>query len=116
MKEYGETAYQVGLLGPIGAAGRVVDRGAAREEVAAKTAEEKRLAQLEQLRQEQDEEARKLAQAKADEERKQTPGYALEVMQKFEDLQAKFGELKALKKPGKDATFEEHDANKQAQE
>ena len=41
LKEYGETAYQVGLLAPIGGAGRFVDKSAARGEIAAtKKAEE----------------------------------------------------------------------------
>lgn len=40
LAEYGQTAYQVGLLAPIGAAGRVSERGAARQEVAQKKAEE----------------------------------------------------------------------------
>ena len=38
MKEYGQTAYQVGLLGPLGAVGRLSERGAARDEVAARQA------------------------------------------------------------------------------
>jgi hypothetical protein len=33
LKEYGETAYQAGLLGPMGAVGRVSERGAARQQV-----------------------------------------------------------------------------------
>ena len=40
LSEYGNTAYQVGLLAPIGAAGRVADRGAARKDVAQKQAAE----------------------------------------------------------------------------
>lgn len=40
LAEYGNTAYQVGLLAPIGAAGRVVDRGAARKDIAQKQAAE----------------------------------------------------------------------------
>ena len=40
LKEYGETAYQVGLLAPLGAAGRYMERGAARQTVAIKKAEE----------------------------------------------------------------------------
>jgi hypothetical protein len=39
-KEYGETAYQVGLLGPLGAVGRFSEKGAARDEVAARQAAE----------------------------------------------------------------------------
>ena len=44
LKEYGETAYQVGLLAPIGGAGRFVDRSAARSQVEAKKQEESRVA------------------------------------------------------------------------
>lgn len=44
LNEYGQTAYQVGLLGPIGAAGRLAERGAAREEVATKKREEEQAA------------------------------------------------------------------------
>lgn len=40
LKEYGETAYQVGLLGPLGAVGRVSEKGAARDEIAARQAEQ----------------------------------------------------------------------------
>lgn len=40
LAEYGDTAYQVGLLAPLGALGRVSDRAAARKEVATKQAEE----------------------------------------------------------------------------
>jgi hypothetical protein len=36
LKEYGETAYQVGLLAPIGGAGRFVDKSAARGDIKAK--------------------------------------------------------------------------------
>jgi hypothetical protein len=38
LAEYGETAYQVGLLGPLGAVGRISDKGAARAQVAGKEA------------------------------------------------------------------------------
>jgi len=44
MKEYGETAYQVGLLGPLGAVGRLSAKGAARDEVAARQAAEQEAA------------------------------------------------------------------------
>lgn len=33
LKEYGQTAYQVGLLGPLGAAGRLSEKGVARQEI-----------------------------------------------------------------------------------
>jgi hypothetical protein len=38
LAEYGETAYQVGLLGPLGAVGRISEKGAARAQVAGKEA------------------------------------------------------------------------------
>ena len=44
LAEYGETAYQVGLLAPIGAAGRISERGGARQEVAKRKEEEARVA------------------------------------------------------------------------
>lgn len=58
LKEYGETAYQVGLLAPIGAAGRVGDRAAARGE---------RAQQQEIARQE--EQMRQLQEAETQEEK-----------------------------------------------
>jgi hypothetical protein len=46
LKEYGETAYQVGLLAPIGGAGRFIDKSAARGDIRAREqAEEQRLAE-----------------------------------------------------------------------
>jgi len=35
LKEYGETAYQVGLLGPLGAVGRISEKGVARQDIEA---------------------------------------------------------------------------------
>lgn len=58
LSEYGNTAYQVGLLAPIGAAGRVVDRGAARKDIAQKQAAEA-----------------ETAAAKAEQERLASPAY-----------------------------------------
>jgi len=49
LKEYGETAYQAGLLSPMGAAGRFVDKSGARTEVTEKKkAEEAKIAAEEQ--------------------------------------------------------------------
>lgn len=114
LKEYGETAYQVGLLGPLGAVGRSIDKGAARQEVAAKEAEEKRKAQLEQMGLDEEAAAKKAAEETAAEAQKQTPEYALDFGKKFNDLQAQYTALK-MPKPGPDATFEEKDAYKEAQ-
>ena len=45
LKEYGETAYQVGLLAPLGGAGRFIDKSAARGDIKAKDdAEQARIA------------------------------------------------------------------------
>jgi hypothetical protein len=115
LKEYGETAYQVGLLGPMGAAGRFVDRGAAKQDIAQKQAEEKRLAQMEQLRQEEDARVAQEQQALAEEARKQTPEYARDFVKQYQDVEAQFAAAKAVTKPGKDATFEQLDEYKQAQ-
>ena len=54
LKEYGEVAYQAGLLSPIGGAGRFIDKSGARGEIAAREkAEEDRIAQ-ESAQQEQE--------------------------------------------------------------
>jgi len=55
LKEYGETAYQVGLLAPLGAIGRLSERGGARMDVAAKQQEE--AAKAAELQQQQDDAA-----------------------------------------------------------
>jgi len=50
LKEYGETAYQAGLLGPVGAVGRAYEVGGARQRIEqeqALDARQKRLAQIE---------------------------------------------------------------------
>jgi hypothetical protein len=114
LKEYGETAYQVGLLAPLGAAGRTFDKGAARQEVAAKEAEEKRKAQLEQMGLDEEAAAKKAAEEAAAEAHKQTPEYAQEFAKQFDDLQAQYTALK-MPKPGADATFDQKDAYKETQ-
>ena len=48
LAEYGDTAYQVGLLAPLGALGRVSDKSAARKEIAAAKAAEAEKAYQEQ--------------------------------------------------------------------
>jgi hypothetical protein len=89
LTEYKETAYQTGLLGPIGAAGRFTDRGAARSQIAEKT------------RMQQAKEAADAAKAEA--ERKQTPEYLQELVGKLdaatqqrEALSARQKELRAV--------------------
>ena len=91
LKEYGETAYQVGLLAPIGAAGRLSERAGARGEVLVTKQEEAR---------KQREEEAKTAQEEADklEARKQTPEYLQEIQQKYSDYQKQFDDLTAKSK------------------
>jgi len=91
LKEYGETAYQTGLLAPIGAAGRVAERGAARERVEIKEELERGKALKEQREQE------RLAEERAAAE-KQTPEYALNFMQQHDALQKEYDDLGALLK------------------
>jgi len=71
LKEYGETAYQVGLLAPIGAAGRFGDRAAARGERAqqqevARQEEQMRQLQEEETKKEQDRIAKETAKQEAE--------------------------------------------------
>jgi hypothetical protein len=91
LKEYGETAYQVGLLAPIGAAGRLSERAGARGEVIVTKQEEAR---------KQREEEAKTAQEEADklEARKQTPEYLSEIQQKYTEYQKQFDDLTAKAK------------------
>jgi hypothetical protein len=67
LKEYGEVAYQAGLLSPIGGAGRFVSKSGARTQVEEQKQEERRIAQEEArvLKEQEDmaEEARKLGEA-----------------------------------------------------
>jgi hypothetical protein len=91
LKEYGETVYQVGLLAPIGAAGRLSDRAGARGEVYMQKQEEARKQREEEARTTQ-EEADKL------EARKQTPEYLQEIQQKYTDYQKQFDDLNAKAK------------------
>jgi hypothetical protein len=96
LKEYGETAYQVGLLAPIGAAGRLSERAGARGEVMVRKQEEARV---------QREEEAKKAKEEADklEAYKQTDTYLDEIQQKYTDYQKQFDELNTKAKVKTDA-------------
>lgn len=88
LDEYKATAYQTGLLGPIGAGGRYMDRNAARGEVA----EAKRM-----------KDAKAAADAaEAETQRKQTPEYLTDLTQRYDaatqqkaEVDAKIKELQA---------------------
>jgi hypothetical protein len=92
LKEYGETAYQVGLLAPIGAVGRFSEKGAARQQVA------------------QEQDAKDLAAAQAEEDRKNQPEYLQKLSADFtaarsqmQDLNDRIDAAAPPKKPGKNA-------------
>lgn len=91
LAEYGETAYQTGLLAPIGSMGRVTDRSAAKGQIA----ETQRLKSAKEA----------ADAAKAEAERKQSPEYVQELAQRYdaasqqrEQLVAQQKELKAIVK------------------
>jgi hypothetical protein len=57
LKEYGEVAYQAGLLSPIGGAGRFVSKSGARGQIEEQKQEERRIAQEQQEQQDMEREA-----------------------------------------------------------
>jgi len=76
LKEYGETAYQVGLLAPIGAAGRFGDRAAARgertqQQEVARQEEQMRQLQEQETQEEQDRVAKEIEKQQAEETKQQ---------------------------------------------
>ena len=111
LKEYGETAYQVGLLAPLGAVGRLSERGAARDQVIQEEQEKARQARADRVKAEQEalaktqaEEAQKAADL---EKERQSPEYAAKLGQEYETLLADYRKLRTeLKRPGADATPE----------
>jgi hypothetical protein len=107
IKEYGETAYQTALLAPIGAAGRVAERGQAREIVEER--QQKTLA--EQTKAKRD---AQLAAEEAEEARKQSPDYARQFAAEHEALQQEYNDLTATlkEKLPKGASFADRQANK----
>jgi hypothetical protein len=107
IKEYGETAYQTALLAPIGAAGRVAERGQAREIVEER--QQKTLAEQAKAKRNA-----QLAAEEAEEARKQSPEYAQEFAQSHEALQQEYNDLTATlkEKLPKGASFADKQANK----
>lgn len=97
LKEYGETAYQTSLLAPLGAAGRLSERGEARARVSLKEQEQKA---LELKTQREEAEKQKALEA---EQRKQ-PEYLRDLQARYtaarNDEQARKDEIAALKKSG----------------
>ena len=100
LREYGETAYQVGLLAPIGALGRYSERGGARRKVAEE-------AELKGIEERQEAERQRT-------EYQASPEYAKEIGEKFDALNTKLEETKAaLKGQPKPTSFEEQKARQQ---
>lgn len=91
LKEYGETAYQVSLLAPLGAAGRVFERGAAKSDIRQK--QEDAVAQERSRQALEQEESIKALNA-----RRGTDEYAREVEQKYKELAAKQLEYENISK------------------
>ena len=89
LKEYGETAYQAGLLSPIGGAGRFIDKSSAKAQVEEKKQEDRRVAQEEQrkIQEQQDIEKEALALGQAQQETGQLFGEALPTEQEVSPLQ-----------------------------
>ena len=111
LEEYGKTAYQVGLLAPVGAVGRLSERSAARDQVIQEEQEKARQARADRLKAEEEaaaktqaEEAQKAADLARERE---TPEYATKLGQEYDTLLADYRKLRSgLKRPGADATPE----------
>ena len=86
LKEYGETAYQAGLLAPLGAVGRLSERGGARAQVEQKAQEDSAAAAAVQ-------QSQQAALAQTAEDNRQSLPYALQVQQ---DYTAAVGKLREL--------------------
>jgi hypothetical protein len=121
LKEYGETAYQVGLLAPLGGVGRLSERSGARTEVEEKAKEADQQKRALRLQQEQltaaQQKAEEEAKAQELEAEKQTPKYAIDIGKQFDDLEAQFNTQRAaIKKPGANPSVAEKAEYKEAQD
>jgi len=93
LKEYGETAYQAGLLGPIGAVGRMSEVGGARQQVEQEQALDMRKKRMEAMDLEEKERAAQEADAAAALEQRKTPEFAQQAETAYNDLQQQFQQL-----------------------
>jgi len=112
LEEYGQTAYQVSLLAPLGAVGRVADRGQARQEVEAREVEaqralraEARAAKAAATQPEVTEPAKR--DTTQEEQEAALATYTTEEQlafaKNYEDRVEQFKQLRAIKKPGPNA-------------
>jgi hypothetical protein len=98
LKEYGETAYQAWLLGPLGAVGRMSKVGGARQQVKQEQMldmRQKRIAGLEQ--EEKDRAAQEAEKAQAEQARQEQlkdPEFAMQAEARYNDLQQQFASLR----------------------
>jgi hypothetical protein len=108
LKEYGETAYQVGLLGPVGAVGRMSEVGGARQQVEQEQALDIRKKRMEAMDQEEKDRAAQEAataeQAAAEKVLRESPEFALEAEAKYNAIQQQFATLREQAKSKVDPT------------
>ena len=98
LKEYGETAYQAGLLGPIGAVGRMSEVGGARQQVEQEQALDMRKKRMEAMDLEEKDRAAQETDAAAAEARRQEqlndPEFAQQAETAYNNLQQQFATLR----------------------
>jgi hypothetical protein len=109
LKEYGETAYQVGLLAPIGGAGRFIDKSAAKAQVEEKAQEDRRVAQDEARKAQEQADMEKEALAK---EFYSKPEGQAEIAQRTAEYEQQVDDLRQVLKQ-KDLTKEDKQTAKQ---
>ena len=98
LKEYGETAYQVSLLGPLGAVGRMSEVGGARQQVEKESALDMRQKRMEQLDQEEQnrvaQEAETVKAAQRRQEQLNDPEFAQQAEDKYLAMQTQYADLR----------------------
>jgi hypothetical protein len=104
LKEYGETAYQAGLLGPVGAVGRMSEVGGERQKVDQAQALDIRNKRIEAMAQEEQDRAAQEAAAAVEATRRQTPEFAQEAEAKYNAIQKQFTDLRERAKTKVDPT------------
>jgi hypothetical protein len=104
LKEYGETAYQVGLLGPIGIAGRMSEVGGARQQVEQEQALDMRKKRMEAMDLEEKDRAAQEADAAAALEQRKTPEFAQQAEAAYNAIQQQFIDLREQAKVKVDPT------------
>jgi len=108
LKEYGEIAYQAGLLGPIGAVGRMSEVGGARQQVEQEQALDIRKKRMEAMDLEEKDRAAQEVDAAAEIQRRQEqlndPEFAQQAEDRYLGLQQQFATLREQAKGKVDPT------------